>query len=74
MPSHRLVRAALGLIVAWGAAASNDPALARDVASCPERPPRLPAAQRRITTVPKDQPAEIYAREMQSTEGGISDF
>lgn len=73
MPCHRLVRAALGLIVAWGAA-SNDPALARDEAACPERPPRLPAAQRRITAVPKDQPAEVYARELHSMEGGISEF
>ncbi|MCR4301694.1 MAG: LPS assembly protein LptD [Sulfuricaulis sp.] len=73
MPCHRLVRAALGLIVAWGAA-SNDPAHARDEAACPERPPRLPTSSRRITATSKDRPAEVYARELNSMQGGVSEF
>ncbi len=73
MPCHRLIRAALGLIVAWGAV-SNDLAQARDEAACPERPPRSPAAPRRITAAPKNQPAEVYARELHSMEDGVSEF
>ena len=73
MPRHRLVRAALGLIVALGMA-WNLPALAEEAAPCPERPPRPPGASYRHDAAIENQPVEVYARELRLMEDSASEF
>ncbi|OGI50365.1 MAG: hypothetical protein A3A87_06425, partial [Candidatus Muproteobacteria bacterium RIFCSPLOWO2_01_FULL_60_18] len=73
MPHHRLVRAALCLIVCAGAGLSV-PARAEDEGPCPERPPRPPAAARPSTTMAENLPAEVRARELRLINKGVSEF
>src|SRR3989344_4629376 len=73
MPHHRLVRAALCLIVCAGAGLSV-PARAGDEGPCPEPPPRPPAAARPSTTMAENLPAEVRARELRLINKGVSEF
>lgn len=71
MPSHRLVRIAVCLIVSMGAG-FGVPALAAE--PCPERPPRLPASARPSAAMAENLPAEMRARELRLIDKGVSEF
>lgn len=71
MPSHRLVRAAVCLIVSAGAG-FGVPASAAE--PCPERPPRLSTAQKHLNKPAETGPAQVYAREMRVAPDGLTEF
>ncbi|MDO8596085.1 MAG: LPS assembly protein LptD [Sulfuricaulis sp.] len=72
MPLLRPAHAALCLIIAvvtgW-----HPVAQAVEDGACPERPPRPPAAKPRLTAV-ENPPTDIYAREVRTVSGGVSEF
>ncbi len=73
MPVLRPARVALFLIVAMATGRSPD-TRAVEEGVCPERPPRLSAAAKPRLAAKENQPIDIRARELHTTQGGVSEF